>query len=85
MVLIKALIIPVIVFTISSILGMGDIGDGLALKVILILSAMPIGFTALVPPSIYNLDLDMANSYWLISNAALVIIIPLLTVLVPIV
>jgi len=85
MVMIKSLIIPVLIVSVSYILGMGNIADGLPLKVILILSAMPIGFTALVPPSIYNLDLDMANSCWLISNGALLIIVPLLTILVPLI
>lgn len=85
MILIKALIIPVVIVSISWLLGMGNISNGLPLKVILILSAMPIGFTALVPPSIYDLDLDMANSCWLISNAALLIIVPLLSILVPLI
>ena len=85
MILIKALIIPGFIVTISYFLGMGNIAGGLPLKVILILSAMPIGFTALVPPSIYDLDLDMANSCWLISNAALLVIVPLLAILVPLI
>ena len=85
MIIIKALIIPVIVVSLSIFLGMGQMAGGLPLKVILILSSMPIGFTALVPPSIYDLDLDMANSCWLISNSALLIIIPLLSILVPLI
>jgi len=85
MVMIKGLIIPFLVVSVSYFLGMGDIAGGLPLKVILILSAMPIGFTALVPPSIYDLDLDMANSCWLISNGALLLIVPLLSILVPLI
>ena len=84
-IMIKALIIPALIVSISYFLGMGNIAGGLPLKVILILSAMPIGFTALVPPSIYDLDLDMANSCWLISNGALIFIVPLLAVLVPLI
>lgn len=84
-IVIKALIIPFLIVSVSYILGMGNIAGGLPLKVILILSAMPIGFTALVPPSIYDLDLDMANSCWLISNGALLFIVPLLSILVPLI
>ncbi len=83
MILIKTLIIPALIVSLSWFLGMGQISDGLPLKVVLILSSMPIGFTALIPPSIYDLDLDMANSCWLISNAALLIIVPLLSIVVP--
>lgn len=85
MILIKAVIIPSLIVSLSWFLGMGEISHGLPLKVVLILSAMPIGFTALIPPSIYDLDLDMANSCWLISNAALLIIVPLLSIVVPLI
>lgn len=85
MVMIKTIIIPVFIVSVSYFLSMGNINEGLPLKVILILSAMPIGFTALVPPSIYDLDLNMANSCWLISNSALLIIVPLLAFLVPLI
>jgi predicted permease len=84
-VMIKALIIPMLIVSVSWLLGMGNVAGGLPLKVILILSAMPIGFTALVPPSIYDLDLDMANSCWLISNGALILIVPILAFLVPLI
>jgi hypothetical protein len=38
---------------------------------------MPVGFTALVPPSIYDLDIDLANAGWMVTTALLVIVIPL--------
>lgn len=84
-VIIKAMIIPLLIVSLASLLGLGEVAGGLPLKVVLILASMPVGFTALVPPSIYDLDLDLANSIWLISNGALLIIIPLLSFLVPII
>lgn len=84
-VLIKTLLIPLLTVSLAALLGMGNLSGGLPLQVILILSAMPVGFTALVPPSIYDLDLDMANSCWLISNAALLLTIPMLSLLVPLI
>ena len=39
---------------------------------------MPVAFTALIPPSIYDLDLDLANSCWFFTTALLVVVLPLL-------
>lgn len=47
------------------------------LKVIGIPSSVPVGFIALVPPSLYKLDVDLANSAWLITTALLAVVIPL--------
>jgi hypothetical protein len=44
----------------------------------MILSSMPVAFNALIPPSIYDLDLDLANSCLLITMALLVIVLPVL-------
>ncbi len=75
--LIKFLMIPVVATGLAYILGFGKMDDGLPLKVILILTSMPVGFTALVPPSIYNLDIDLANASWMLTTALLVVVIPL--------
>jgi len=37
---------------------------------------MPVAFTALVAASIYDLDLDLANSCWLITTGSLVVVLP---------
>jgi len=74
---IKYLLVPVVVTGTAYLLGLGNIDNGLPLKVILILSSMPVGFTALVPPSIYDLDVDLANAGWMITTALLVVVIPL--------
>ena len=42
---------------------------------------MPVAFNALIPPSLYGLDLDMANSCWLISVLGMAGLLPLLHVL----
>jgi predicted permease len=50
---IKYILIPLIVSFAAFFLGYGEIEEGLPLKVVIILSAMPVAFTALIPPSIY--------------------------------
>lgn len=80
--LIKFLIVPGIVTFLAYLLDYGKIGDGLPLKVVLILSSMPVAFYSLVPPSIYYLDLDLANSCWLFTTSLLFFILPILYTLV---
>lgn len=74
---IKFLIVPVVVTGTAFVVGMGRFDDALPLKVILILSSMPVGFIALVPPSIYDLDVDLANAAWMITTALLAVVIPI--------
>ncbi len=75
---VKLLIVPAILTLAAFLLGYGEIEDGLPLKVVMILSAMPVAFTSLVPPSLYDLDVDLANSCWLFSTSLLVVILPVL-------
>jgi predicted permease len=75
---IKFLFIPAIITSAAYILGIADLGDGLAFKVVFVLSAMPPAFFSLIPPQLYNLDTDLANSTWLFCTGALVLIIPVL-------
>lgn len=79
---IKFVIIPVTITSIAYFIGIGSIKDGLLLKVVLVLSAMPPAFNSLIPPQIYNLDVDLANSCWLFCNALLIVVIPVLYFLV---
>ena len=39
---------------------------------------MSLSFNALIPPSIYDLDLDLANSCWFVTTALLAIVLPVL-------
>jgi hypothetical protein len=75
---IKYAVVPLMASAIAWSLGLGSIDGGLPLKVVMILSAMPVAFNALIPPSIYDLDLDLANSCLLITMALLVIVLPVL-------
>jgi len=80
--LIKFVMVPVLASLPAYFLGYADIQNGLPLKVVLILSSMPVAFNALIPPSIYDLDLDLANSCWFFTTASLVVVLPLLVMLV---
>jgi hypothetical protein len=78
--LIKFVLVPVSTASLAYMIGLGSIDDGLPLKVVVILSSMPVAFTALIPPSIYDLDLDLANSCWFFTTALLIAVLPLLLV-----
>ncbi|WP_029909634.1 AEC family transporter [Pelobacter seleniigenes] len=75
---IKHLILPVIGATTAWLLGFHHIDNGLPFKIVLLCTSMPIAFNALVVSSIYDLDLDLANTCWLISTSCLVAVVPLL-------
>lgn len=76
--LIKFVIVPATATSLAYLVGFGEIDQGLPLKVVLILSSMPVGFIAMVPPTIYNLDVDLANANWLVTNFFLILVIPAL-------
>jgi len=75
---IKFVAAPTIGVTIAYVIGLNEITGGLPLKVVLVASSMPVGIIALVTASIYDLDLDLANSCWLITTGGLVLVLPLL-------
>jgi len=79
---IKFILVPLIVSATAFLLGYGEIEEGLPLKVVIILSSMPVAFTALIPPSIYDLDLDLANSCWLVTTLSIALILPLLSFII---
>lgn len=79
---IKFLIVPTVVGLVALAVGMHTFDDGLPFAVVLILSSMPVGFIALVPPSIYDLDVDLANAAWLVTTALLVVVIPVQTLII---
>ena len=80
--LIKFLLVPLIATSMAYFIGFGSIDNGLPLKVVIILSAMPVAFTAMIPPSIYDLDLDLANSCWLFTTTMLAVILPILLIVI---
>ncbi len=77
----KHLFIPALTFSAALAAGLGNIEDALPLKVVLILSAMPVGFLSLVPPALYDLDIDLANTCWIVSNSFMIVTVPVLMVL----
>lgn len=79
---IKFAAVPVLASTLAWSLGFGRIDGGLPLKVVMILSSMPVAFNALIPPSIYDLDLDLANSCWFVTTALLALVLPTLLFIV---
>lgn len=76
----KMLVLPIIIGSIGYLFGLGEINEGMPLKVVLVLSSMPTGFVALVPPTAYDLDLDLANTVWMFTTLNLVIVLPILYV-----
>ena len=71
-------LVPVCAGALAYRIGFAHVDAGLPLKVVIVLSAMPVAFNALIPPSIYDLDLDLANSCWFVTTALLVLVLPLL-------
>lgn len=79
---IKFLIVPGTVTFLAFLLGYDAVLDGLVLKVVLLLSSMPVAFIALVPPTLYDLDVDLASSCWLFTTGLLVLVLPCLFLLI---
>jgi hypothetical protein len=78
----KYVIIPMVIIPLAYLFGMANIMDGVPFKVIIIVSFMPTAFMALVPPVLYGFDLDLANSAWLVTTLALLIVFPILFLIV---
>jgi predicted permease len=76
--LIKFAAVPVLACSLAYLSDLHLIADGIPFKVVLVLSAMPVAINALVAASIYDLDLDLANSCWLVTTLALLVVLPLL-------
>lgn len=81
--LIKFVFVPVIVTTLAVLAGLGEVEGGLPLKVVAILSAMPVAMNALIPPSLFDLDLDLANACWVFTTLELVVVLPILIIILP--
>ena len=75
---IKFVAMPVLACMAAILLGMQTIYDGLPLKAILLASSMPVAFNSVVACSLYDLDLDLANSCWLVTTGGMVLVLPCL-------
>lgn len=80
---IKFIFVPIIIILLAIWLGYAKFDNSLALKVVAILSCMPVAMTALVPPTLFDLDVDLANSCWITSTIGLVAVLPGLLLLLP--
>ena len=79
---IKFVAVPIVVTSVALGLGYQNIEGAFLLKVVIILSSMPVAFNALIPPSLYNLDVDLANSCWLVSTSLLIFVLPALYMII---
>ena len=78
---IKFAAMPLLACAAGFFLGMNTLYGGLPLKAILLASSMPVAFNAVVASSLYDLDLDMANSCWLVTTAGMIVVLPCLYLL----
>lgn len=83
--LIKFAIIPVLIFSLGMLFGLGKIDDGLPLRVVFILASMPVAMNAVIPPSLFKLDLDLANACWVFTTIELIIVLPVLMLILPLI
>ena len=74
---------PLVIVTLAMLCGLDDIDGGLPLKVVAILAAMPVAMNALIPPSLFDLDLDLANACWVFTTLELIVVLPILVVILP--
>ncbi|MCW4051309.1 MAG: hypothetical protein NWE89_16415 [Candidatus Bathyarchaeota archaeon] len=79
--LIKFIMVPGSVYLLGSLIGLGSVDGGLPLKVSVILASMPVAFTAMVPPTLYDLDVDLANAAWFLTTILLLVVVPALSLI----
>jgi hypothetical protein len=75
---IKFVLVPLCLSFAALLLGYGRLDAGLPLKVVIILSASPVAFTSLVAASLYELDVDLANSCFVFSSSIFLLVLPVL-------
>jgi predicted permease len=77
---IKFIITPAVIIAAACLLGLPELENGLIFKIVVVMSMLPPAFNSLIPPQLYGLDTDLANSCWLVGTGMLGIIAPLLLV-----
>ena len=76
--LIKFVVTPAVMATVAYLFGVHKIMEGIPYKILVISAAMPVAFNSLIPPAIYDFDLDLANSAWVVTTFSYLVILPLL-------
>lgn len=79
---IKFILAPLWAVGIAVVFGLQAVDEGIPLKVVLILASMPSGFISMVPPSLYDLDVDLANSAWFFTTFGLILTVPILSLII---
>ena len=74
----KFILTPICMTLAALLVGFGGLDHGLPLKVVMILSAMPVAFNAVLATSIYDLDVDLTNSCFVFTTSLLVLVLPVL-------
>ena len=83
--LVKFLVSPLLGVGIGVALGCAGISGGVALKVVLIQASMPVAIFALVLCKLFDLDMDLANSCWILTTFATGGVFLALKVIVPVI
>ena len=56
--------------------------DSLGFSAAVLISAMPVAFNSLIPPTLYGLDQDLANSCWIFTTVVMIVLVPIMYVAV---
>ena len=73
---VKYVITPLFVIGAAFLFGLQSYGDGTLFKALVIMSALPVGFNALIPINMYGLDKNLGNSNWIVTTVSLVVVVP---------
>lgn len=74
---VKMVALPVVMVALGLLLGLHRTADAVPFKMLVFMSTMPVAFTAVIPPQLYDFDLDLANSAWFVSTVAMLVVLPL--------
>lgn len=74
----RQILLPLLVFCFIVLIGQANLYDGLLLQFSVLMAAMPIGFLAILPASLYKLDQNLANACWLSSLIVFLAVLPFL-------
>ncbi len=77
----KFALLPAALWSLGRLAGLDQVDGGLPFRVVVLLSFMPVGFTAIVAATLFDLDEDLANALWFTTT---VLVLPVLGLLIPI-
>jgi len=74
--LIKFLYNPAVTYVLISISGLSKLEDNVPARVVFVLSFMPSAILSVTLSKIFDMNDDLANTAWLLSNMSIIIILP---------